>query len=73
MAFAGGGFGFGCKDPNRRDLAFVCDSSDHADAHDQPDRPRKIVHANLDARDHDATLASSTKRSASAWWTKTRR
>ena len=34
---------------------------DHADAHDQPDRPRKIVHANLNMRDHDASLAFFTK------------
>ncbi len=31
VALAGGGYGFGCKDPDGRNLAFVCDSSDHAD------------------------------------------
>ena len=61
VALAGGGYGFGCKDPDGRNLAFVCGASDHADAHDQPDRPRKIVHANLNMRDHDASLAFFTK------------
>jgi catechol 2,3-dioxygenase-like lactoylglutathione lyase family enzyme len=61
VALAGGGYGFGCKDTDGRNLVFVCDCADHADAHDQPDRPRKIVHANLNARDHDATLAFFTK------------
>jgi len=61
VALAGGGYGFGCKDPDGRNLAFVCGASDHADAHDQPDRPRKIVHANLNMREHDATLAFFTK------------
>jgi catechol 2,3-dioxygenase-like lactoylglutathione lyase family enzyme len=61
VALAGGGYGFGCKDPEGRNLAFVCDCADHADAQDLPDRPRKIVHANLNARDHDASLAFFTK------------
>jgi catechol-2,3-dioxygenase len=26
---AGGGYGFGCKDPDGRNLAFVCDIADH--------------------------------------------
>ena len=29
--FAGGGYGFGCKDPDGRNLVFVCDCADHAD------------------------------------------
>src|SRR5581483_9511854 len=44
---AGGGYGFGCKDPDGRNLAFVCEAADHADRADKADRPRKIVHANL--------------------------
>jgi predicted enzyme related to lactoylglutathione lyase len=59
LKLPGGGYGFGCKDPDGRNLAFVCecaDHADHADAADAPDRPRKIVHANLNTRDHDATV-----------------
>jgi catechol 2,3-dioxygenase-like lactoylglutathione lyase family enzyme len=56
----GGGYGFGCKDPDGRNLVFVCDVADHADGADQPDRPRKIVHVNLNARDFDASLAFFT-------------
>jgi catechol-2,3-dioxygenase len=58
---AGGGYGFGCKDPDGRNLAFVCEASDHADRADKADRPRKIVHANLNMRDHAATIAFFTK------------
>jgi catechol 2,3-dioxygenase-like lactoylglutathione lyase family enzyme len=58
---AGGGYGFGCKDPDGRNLAFVCASSRHADAQDRPDRPRNIVHVNLNTRDFDATLKFFTE------------
>jgi catechol 2,3-dioxygenase-like lactoylglutathione lyase family enzyme len=58
---AGGGYGFGCKDPDGRNLAFVCEAADHADRADKADRPRKIVHANLNMCDHDGTLAFFTK------------
>ena len=61
VALAGGGYGFGCKDPDGRNFAFVCDCADHADAGDKPDRPRKIVHVNLNAQDFDASLAFFTK------------
>jgi catechol 2,3-dioxygenase-like lactoylglutathione lyase family enzyme len=56
LAAPGGGYGFGCKDPDGRNLAFVCAAADHADAQDRPDRVRKIVHANLNARDFAASL-----------------
>src|SRR6202045_4219637 len=61
VALAGGGYGFGCKDPDGRNLAFVCDCADHADNGDKPDRPRKIPHVNLNARDFEATVAFFTK------------
>ena len=61
VTLAGGGYGFGCKDPDGRNLAFVCDCADHADTADRPDKPRKIVHANLNMRDGDATLAFFTR------------
>jgi catechol 2,3-dioxygenase len=61
LSIAGGGYGFGCKDPDGRNLAFVCDTADHQDRNDQPDRPRKIVHVNLNTSDFDASLAFFTK------------
>jgi catechol 2,3-dioxygenase len=57
---SGGGYGFGCKDPDGRNLAFVCDCADDVDVQDKPDRPRKIAHVNLNARDFDASLAFFT-------------
>ena len=47
----GGGYGFGFADPEGRNLAVMCDVADHKDAADQPDRPRKIAHVNLNAAD----------------------
>ncbi len=60
LTTAGGGYGFGCKDPDGRNLAFVCAAADHGDAADETDRPSKIVHVNLNARDFDASLAFFT-------------
>ena len=46
---AGGGYGFGCKDPDGRNLAFVSECADHADtAQARPpaqDRPRQSQRA----------------------------
>lgn len=61
LSAPGGGYGFACKDPDGRNLAFVTDCADHADAADQPDRPRKIVHVNLNTRDFDASLKFFTQ------------
>jgi catechol 2,3-dioxygenase-like lactoylglutathione lyase family enzyme len=61
LTIAGGGYGFGCKDPDGRNLAFVCEAADHADTADQPDRPRRIVHVNLNARDFDGSLRFFTQ------------
>jgi hypothetical protein len=36
LAADGGGYGFGCLDPDGRNLAFVCACADHADAQDMP-------------------------------------
>ncbi len=52
-----GDYGFGFKDPEGRNIAIVCGVEDHADAADQPDRPRKLSHVNVNAGDSDATLA----------------
>ncbi len=52
----GGGYGFACNDPDGRNLSFICECADHADSEDKPDRPRKIVHVNLNAREFDRSL-----------------
>jgi catechol-2,3-dioxygenase len=52
-----GDYGFGFKDPEGRNIAIVCGVKDHADGADQPDRPRKVSHININAGDSDATLA----------------
>ena len=56
LTTAGGGYGFACKDPDGRNLVFVTSCADHADAADIADRPRKIVHVNLNTVDFDGTL-----------------
>ena len=56
----GGGYGFGCKDPDGRNLAFVCDCADHADTGSEPDRPRHIAHVNLNAKAFDESLVFFT-------------
>ena len=61
IRMAGGGYGFGCKDPDGRNLAFVCAVADHADGKDQADHPRKIAHVNLNARDFEGTLRFFTQ------------
>src|SRR5205085_3694575 len=50
----GGGYGFGFQDPERRNFAVVCGGETHA-ATPAPDRPHKITHINLNAREYDAT------------------
>lgn len=60
LTWPGGGYGFGCKDPEGRNLAIVCDVADHADAADRPDRPRRLSHVNLNCADNDATFAFMT-------------
>ena len=57
----GGGYGFACKDPEGRNLAFVCEVADHSAAAFAPDRPRKITHVNLNVSDFDASFAFFTK------------
>lgn len=61
LTTAGGGYGFACKDPDGCNLAFVTDCADHADTADVPDRPRKIVHVNLNTVDFDGTLKFFTQ------------
>jgi catechol 2,3-dioxygenase-like lactoylglutathione lyase family enzyme len=61
LAAPGGGYGFGCKDPDGRNLCFVATVAHHADTQDKADHPRKIAHVNLNARDFDATLRFFTE------------
>ena len=55
----GGGFGFGFKDPEGRNLAVVCGGDRHAEA-PAPDKPHKITHVNLNAGDYDASTRFMT-------------
>jgi len=50
----GGGFGFGFKDPEGRNLAVACGGATHSSA-SVPDRPHKIAHINLNAGEYDKT------------------
>ena len=50
----GGGYGFGFKDPEARNLAVACGGEMRAQA-PAPDRPHKVTHINLNAADYDAT------------------
>ena len=45
----GGGYGFGFKDPEGRNLAVVCNVADHREARPREDRPSKITHINLNS------------------------
>ncbi len=56
LTWPGGGYGFGFKDPEGRNLAVVCDVADHGGANaDEPDRVRKISHINLNTGDPELT------------------
>lgn len=57
LASSGAGYGFGCKDPEGRSFAVVCGVTDHTDAADRADRPRKISHVNLNCADNQASFA----------------
>jgi len=61
LAVDGGGYGFGCKDPDGRNLAFVCECADHADTRNEADKPRQIAHVNLNTLDFDASLRFFTQ------------
>ena len=61
LSTPGRGYGFGCKDPDGRNLVFVCDCADYADNADRTDRPRKIAHVNLNARNFYASLTFFTQ------------
>ena len=50
----GGGYGFGFKDPEGRNLAVACGGAQHTAA-PASDRPHKITHVNLNAGDYEAS------------------
>jgi catechol 2,3-dioxygenase len=57
-----GGIGFGGKDPEGRNFAFVYGVSDHpGDNPTVKDQPVKVTHVNLNCADHDATSAYFTE------------
>jgi catechol 2,3-dioxygenase len=61
LAGPAGGIGFGCKDPEGRNFAFVTGMADHSDTADAPDRPRKVTHVNLNCAEHEASSAFFTE------------
>ena len=52
-----GGYGFGFKDPEGRNVAIVCGVERPYRRADRPDRPRKLCHININAGDSEATFA----------------
>ena len=54
IEWPGGGYGFGFKDPEGRNVAVLCDVADHKDTADVSDLPRKIAHVNVNSTDHVA-------------------
>jgi catechol 2,3-dioxygenase-like lactoylglutathione lyase family enzyme len=51
----GGGLGFGFSDTEGRNYGAVCEVVDHDDSGNQPDRPRKIAHVNINSADAPKT------------------
>jgi len=52
----GGGYGFGFKDPEGRNLGVACGGEAHGGTNaSQPDRPHKIAHLNLNSGTYDQT------------------
>lgn len=50
----GGGFGFGFRDGEGRNLGIACGGEQHKEA-PAPDKPHQVTHVNLNARDYDGT------------------
>ena len=55
----GGGYGFGFRDPEGRNLGVACGGDEHAAA-PAADRPHKVTHVNLNAGDYDASTRFMT-------------
>jgi catechol 2,3-dioxygenase-like lactoylglutathione lyase family enzyme len=56
LSGAGGGYGFGFRDPEERNFAVVCEVDDHAARAPEADRPTRLSHVNLNCRDNDASF-----------------
>jgi catechol 2,3-dioxygenase-like lactoylglutathione lyase family enzyme len=56
----GGGYGFGFKDPEGRNLAIACGGAQRMVAQ-VPDRPHKVTHVNLNAGDYGASTRFMTE------------
>jgi catechol 2,3-dioxygenase-like lactoylglutathione lyase family enzyme/predicted enzyme related to lactoylglutathione lyase len=56
----GGGYGFGFKDCEGRNLAIACEGAVHPSTR-APDRPHKVTHVNLNAADYDGTTRFMTE------------
>lgn len=61
LATPGGGYGFGCKDPEGRNFAVISDTAVHADTLTSRDVPTKLSHVNLNCRDNDASFGFMTR------------
>jgi len=61
LTFPGGGYGFGFRDLEGRNYAVVGGVTDHTDAEDRADRPRKLSHVNLNTTDNDVSSAVLTE------------
>jgi catechol 2,3-dioxygenase-like lactoylglutathione lyase family enzyme len=56
LAREGGGFGFGCKDAEGRNLVISFGDDDYKGENaSEPDKPSKVSHANLNAGQYDTT------------------
>ena len=60
LARPGGGYGFGFKDVEGRNLAVVTGLDDHDDTADDPDRPRKLSHVVFNSDAAEKTVAFMT-------------
>lgn len=61
VAAPGGGYGFGCLDPEGRGLGFVTGVDDHAEAEPKADRVHKITHVNYNTPDMEKSFAFFTE------------
>jgi len=52
----GGGYGFGFKDFEGRNIGIVAEAADHGDADDVPDRPRKLSHVVFNSDGGDQSI-----------------
>lgn len=56
----GGGYGFGFKDVEGRNIGIVAEVEDHGDGRDRPDRPRKLSHVVFNSDGAEQSVAFYT-------------